>query len=468
MLSIRNDPLSPERGQYGFLQDLVKRVAYDMLSRKDRRLRHLAAADYLAGVHGDDDEDVIEVIAAHRFDAYEAVPESATADEKRIAAEALLRAGERAASLGANTTAERSFAHAASLADDPLRRAELLERAGMMAAAAIQLEQAGAYYAEAEALFTSAGATHPAARVSARNAESMWDQGRLSDALASMDQAYGVLAADQPDADLATLAAQIGRFKYFSGEMDIAAERIEAALDIAETLGLAEVLSEALNTKALILAARDRRQEGRALLRHALEIALEHDKPSAALRAYNNLTDFSMQEDRYAEAMTYTDDGLLLARRAGNRYWEQILLGQIYPRYALGQWDEALARMDELLALQETRFARTAFSQGYLAFGSRIHIQRGDVQAGEQLLERMSEFEGSADAQERLEYGTAKIGLLAARGRPRWRAGPRQGHARTPGGLRMGRCPDQGMPGRRHRGRLRSRVSLGWRRSSWT
>ena len=85
MVSIRNDPMSPERGQYGFLQDLVKRVAYDMLSRKDRRLRHLAAADYLAGVHGDDDEDVIEVIAAHRFDAYEAAPESATDDEKRIA-----------------------------------------------------------------------------------------------------------------------------------------------------------------------------------------------------------------------------------------------------------------------------------------------------------------------------------------------------------------------------------------------
>ena len=147
-----------------------------------------------------------------------------------------------------------------------------------------------------------------------------------------------------------------------------------------------------------------------------MEIALEHDKPSAALRAYNNLTDFSMQDDRYAEAMTYTDDGLLLARRAGNRYWEQILLGQIYPRYALGQWDEVLARMDELLALQETRFARTAFSQGYIAFGSRIHIQRGDLQAGEHLLERLSEFEDSADAQERLEYGTAKVGLLAARG----------------------------------------------------
>ena len=35
--------------------------------------------------------------------------------------------------------------------------------------------------------------------------------------------------------------------------MDVASERIEAALDIAETMGLAEVLSQALNTKALIL-----------------------------------------------------------------------------------------------------------------------------------------------------------------------------------------------------------------------
>ena len=47
MLSIAADPLSPERGQYGFLQDLVKRIAYETMSKKERKVRHLAAAAFL-------------------------------------------------------------------------------------------------------------------------------------------------------------------------------------------------------------------------------------------------------------------------------------------------------------------------------------------------------------------------------------------------------------------------------------
>ena len=48
VLSLQADPRSPEHGQYGFLQDLVRRVAYETLSRRDRKARHLAAADQIA------------------------------------------------------------------------------------------------------------------------------------------------------------------------------------------------------------------------------------------------------------------------------------------------------------------------------------------------------------------------------------------------------------------------------------
>ena len=45
VLVARGRPGSPERGQYGFLQALVQRVAYETLSRRDRKARHLAAAE---------------------------------------------------------------------------------------------------------------------------------------------------------------------------------------------------------------------------------------------------------------------------------------------------------------------------------------------------------------------------------------------------------------------------------------
>ena len=44
VLSIQADPLSPERGQYSFLQEIVKRVAYETISKKERKAKHLAAA----------------------------------------------------------------------------------------------------------------------------------------------------------------------------------------------------------------------------------------------------------------------------------------------------------------------------------------------------------------------------------------------------------------------------------------
>src|SRR5439155_7825666 len=47
ILGVQVDPRSPERGQYGFLQDLVRRVAYDTLSKKERKSRHLGAAAFL-------------------------------------------------------------------------------------------------------------------------------------------------------------------------------------------------------------------------------------------------------------------------------------------------------------------------------------------------------------------------------------------------------------------------------------
>ena len=48
VLGVQADPRSPEHGQYGFLQDLVRHVAYETLSKRERRARHLAAADHLS------------------------------------------------------------------------------------------------------------------------------------------------------------------------------------------------------------------------------------------------------------------------------------------------------------------------------------------------------------------------------------------------------------------------------------
>ena len=148
-----------------------------------------------------------------------------------------------------------------------------------MAYAGARADEAAAHFEHSIALLENAGATHAAARVSARLAEVMWDRGRLEQGLERMDTAFQVLVREEPDADLAALAAQIGRFMFFHGDLALARERVEIALDMAEALSLPEVLSQALNTKAIILIAHERPREGLTLLRYALEVALENDKP---------------------------------------------------------------------------------------------------------------------------------------------------------------------------------------------
>src|SRR5439155_25179198 len=101
VLGVQSDPRSPEHGQYGFLQDLVRHVAYETLSKRDRKSRHLAAAEYLRAAFPEEDE-VAEVLASHYLAAFEAAPEADDGETIRAQAqEMLVRAGERSASLAA-------------------------------------------------------------------------------------------------------------------------------------------------------------------------------------------------------------------------------------------------------------------------------------------------------------------------------------------------------------------------------
>src|SRR5207237_6206724 len=98
VLQVQADPRSPERGQYGFLQDLVKRVAYETLSKKERKAKHLAVASYLETESGYEEDEIVEVVASHYVQAYEAAPDADDASEIKGKAQRLLAAaGEHAA-----------------------------------------------------------------------------------------------------------------------------------------------------------------------------------------------------------------------------------------------------------------------------------------------------------------------------------------------------------------------------------
>ncbi len=404
MLVLDTDPRSPERGQYGFVQALIQRVAYETLSRRDRKAKHLAAARYLSVNAGLDPDEIAEVIATHLLDAHRAEPDDPDADEIRAEARGwLTRAAERAAALAATDDAQRAFESAAELADEPLERARLLERGGEVARSADRADEAERLLRAAFALCDDAGATHDRARVAAALGIAVWRQGKIEEAIGLMEGAFEVLVSDEPDADVATLAAQLGRLHYFAENATLAAEHIEAALEIAEELDLPAVLASALNTKSLLLNRR--RYESDALLRQALRIALDHDLVYEALRAYNNLLISFDAFDRPEEIEPTMREALELARRRGYRFWEVQLTFALAEEYRyLGRWDEA-EELAEWLPLVDVAGDATKMT-GTLGL-ARIAIFRADTTRARELLALVGTEVDESDFQLRMavSYG---------------------------------------------------------------
>ena len=62
---------------------MLRQVAYDTLSRRDRKARHLAVAAHLRAAFAGDGEEVADVIARHYLDALHAVPDDPDAAQIR-------------------------------------------------------------------------------------------------------------------------------------------------------------------------------------------------------------------------------------------------------------------------------------------------------------------------------------------------------------------------------------------------
>jgi tetratricopeptide (TPR) repeat protein len=380
VLSIQADPRSPERGQYGFLQDLVRTVAYETLAKRDRKRKHLQAAAHLELAWGEDEDEIVEVLASHYLEAYRLAPEAEDAQSVRTRARRILaRAGERAASLAAAREALAYFQEAAALTDAALERAEFIERSGQMAYTLGRAEDAAAHYEEATRLFGETGQTHQAARVQARLAEVEFVQGHLDQASERMRRAHAVLSGENPDPDLAMVAGQFGRFLALAGRTEEAVPPLEEALELAEHLELPEVYSQALSSRAIGLVRRGRLLEAGTLLRHAREVALANGFTAAALRASTNLGVVLETQDRFADVVELTDQEVALARRGGHRVAElSALSGALIDLVAIGRWKDALARGEELLGAEELG------SLEWAAFGLLdlvpVFIHRGDLE----------------------------------------------------------------------------------------
>ncbi len=412
VLALQSDPRSPERGQYGFLQDLVRHVAYETLAKRDRKTRHLAAAEHLASTFGDADE-VAEVLASHYLAAVDAAPDADDAPAITTkAAEMLTRAGERARLLGAPEEGRRAFEQAASLAADALVRADLLESAGRLATEANQQEESRRLLEESLSLRTAAGDARGVGRASAALAEVDLNDGRLVEGIERLERAVEALGGFGATPELAAALAELGRLRALAGRPDAAAP-IEQALTLAERLQLPEVLVEALDTKGLVLYQQGRFEEARILLAAASERAHAEQLYASALRADNNLGVVLESSDRFLDLLTLVERAEQLAHRRGDRRWEtELRAARIPVLYALGRWDEALA-----IGQEETPAAATETARLSVLEVIPILCERGEVEEARALLASAGLDRNSDSAQTRAGAAGYEARVCRAEGR---------------------------------------------------
>jgi class 3 adenylate cyclase/tetratricopeptide (TPR) repeat protein len=412
VLGLQSDPRSPEQGQYTFLQDLLRHVAYETLPKRERREKHLAAAEHLSASLGEDE--VAEVVASHLVDAYRLDPDAADSRAlRRQAHDALVQAGDRAKSLGASTQSQHYYERAAELAPDSREQAAALVRAGEMAVAAGETEPSEALFQQAIDLYEANGDTHGAARASSWLALSEQRMGRIESAIARMEQAYAVIGDDEPDADLGFLLLRLGQAYFFSGDLERAAAFNERALDIAEELQLVEQLVRGWSAKAMLTSLRHP-EEARGLFQLALDTAVRIEAFTNAAVAATNLSDLALQRDRFEESLSYLEQALELSRRIGARQNEWFALSEMtYGLTMLGRWEEALVRLDEV---PEEQLGVLSNLISPATSVLELYLHRGQIDQARQLLARYDGWGRSGDAQADSGYHAALAAVRFAEG----------------------------------------------------
>jgi class 3 adenylate cyclase/tetratricopeptide (TPR) repeat protein len=370
-----------ERDEYRFLQDVLRTTAYSILSRRDRKGQHLAAARYLQDAWGDAAGEVAEIIAAHLLDAANAEPEALDAGKIRsMACETLVEAGRRALSLALGPEAVNAFDRAAELTNDDHLRAELLEQSGRAALLTLDSSVAQDRLERARKLFEAGDDRAAGARCLAALARVLFREDRLDMAIDISRRAAAGLPGGSAEqaAAFEVLAKGLG----YSGQLGEAVVAADAALAIAEPSEQWRTIVETFQTIAHVRQLQGRPQESFAFRERALALALEHDLTEQALRAYVNVADWPLQQDEFAQSLAVAQRGLALAHTRGDREWVsslQLLIASA--QVPLGEWDElpAITEDGHLEVSGVWRF-------GFLPLVSRVQAARGDTPALERTL----------------------------------------------------------------------------------
>jgi tetratricopeptide (TPR) repeat protein len=404
VLGVRADPLSPQRGHYGFVQSMFRQVAYDTLSRRDRKRRHLTVAAHLEQTFTDNGEEIAEVIAAHLIDALAALPDDPDVPELRERAVAILvRAGERAERTGAPAAAAAAYSRAAQLLTHPAMAspdaeraaAALHERAGEAASTAGDSIAAVESWQQAGDVYRRHELPRDAARTDVGVGRTLRAQGRFAQAREALERALLVLEHD-PDIDTVGALLSLAALHMFGGHPADADRAFGEALTHAQAIGASEhTMADLCLGRGLAYQLDNRRLQASAYLREAVRRAEAAQATTVIGGAFVNLADLLVLEDPAAAAEA-AEAAIAHCRRVGDRFYLDAAVGNLIQALLLeGRWDAATDVYAR--AVQDDDLAGEIF---FDAPALLLNALRGDDEAVSAILPRLEVLGTSENPQE--------------------------------------------------------------------
>lgn len=306
LLRYETDPRSPERGQFQFVQGVIREVAYGRISKAERRDRHIKVAEFY---ERQAPVEAAAVIASHYMNAYEARPETELADKARAA---LTQAARRAAELRSPPQALGFIEQALEIPGTEQQQAELWELAVPLASALFHHEEAIGYARKALDWYAEHGPSADVVRAAQVLGTASIDADEPGDAVAVMATYFDAESAGEPE--MMALGAELSRAHMRSAQHQEAADVALSVLIAAEAAGNTALVIETMNTRGTVLPSLGRFHEGVALLREALRLAEVNALPYPTLRALNNLLVLELANG-LAAVLDGTRKGYELAQR---------------------------------------------------------------------------------------------------------------------------------------------------------
>ncbi len=413
ILTVRRNPMSPDRGQYAFTQTMLRSVAYETLTKRERRARHLAVAQLLRATFSDDGQEVAEIVAAHYHAALLAGPTAADADRIRdIAAVFFDRAGRRARGVGAPVAAQAAFLTAAGLTVDEAAAARFTADGARMAEAAGRFSDADELYRRATAAHGAAGRRRDGAELAGPHGRCLARLGRLEEAVTMLRHAQDVLADHDPDAASVHVQLVLARALRSLGRIEEATPHNDAALVAIEDLDIPEMRCRVLALKGHLLAEVGNVAAARSAFEAAIRVARENGLTYDEALVRANIGDLLFQAD-LPGAAEQVEQATRLAGSIGDlngHSWGLYNLAIV--RFFTGDWDGAESAAEQTITVCVEATLRAAAHLPLLL----LHAARGQTDESSEALEGLTELASSDGIEDRCAVATGRAANALVRG----------------------------------------------------